>query len=47
MRTLGLEPEAIAFFDCLADIYREESGKDFPGVSEETFQFWQSAAHEG
>jgi Opioid growth factor receptor (OGFr) conserved region len=42
--TLGLETECTALFDCLADIYREESEKDFPGISYETFRFWQSAA---
>ncbi len=43
MRTLGLETEATAFFNCLVDIYREESAKDFPGISEETLRFWQAA----
>jgi Opioid growth factor receptor (OGFr) conserved region len=41
MRILGLETEAAALFDCLADIYREETEKDFPGISDETFGFWQ------
>jgi hypothetical protein len=45
MRIFGLEIEATAFFNCLADIYCEESSKDFPGISNETFRFWQSAAH--
>jgi hypothetical protein len=44
LRTLGLEAEAKAFFDCLLRIYCEESTKDLPGISEETFQFWQTAA---
>jgi hypothetical protein len=47
LRILGLETEVTAFFDCLAAIYREESTKAFPGISEETIRFWHSAAHEG
>jgi hypothetical protein len=47
LRILGLETEVTAFFDCLADIYREESTKAFPGISDETIRFWHSAAHEG
>jgi hypothetical protein len=42
LRTLGLETEATAFFNCLAGIYNEESVKEFPGISDETFRFWQS-----
>ncbi len=45
LRLLGLEAEAIAFFECLADIYRVESAKQAPGISDETFSFWQAAAH--
>jgi Opioid growth factor receptor (OGFr) conserved region len=44
LRLLGLEAEAAAFFDCLADIYRVESAKATPGISGETFAFWQAAA---
>ena len=44
LRLLGLEPEAAAFFDCLADIYGDESVKTSPRISQETFNFWQSAA---
>jgi hypothetical protein len=43
MRILGLETEAGAFFNCLADIYRE----NYEGISDGTFRFWQSAAREG
>jgi hypothetical protein len=43
LRILGLEAEAAAFFDCLADIYDEELAKDFPGISDETLRFWQCA----
>ncbi len=44
LRLLGLEAEAAAFFECLADIYRVESGKATPGISEETFYFWQRSS---
>jgi Opioid growth factor receptor (OGFr) conserved region len=45
LRLLGLEPEATAFFTCLADIYRVELAKAGPGISDETFTFWKAAAH--
>jgi hypothetical protein len=44
LKLLGLESEADAFFECLADIYRVESAKAVPKISEVTFRFWQSAA---
>ena len=44
LRLLGLEAEAAAFFECLANIYRLESAKTTPRISEETFAFWQAAA---
>ena len=47
LRTLGLENEAAAFFDCLAKLYAKESIKDFPGISDESFRFWKSATHRG
>jgi hypothetical protein len=31
----------------MADIYRQESTQDFPGISEEAFSFWQVAVSEG
>jgi hypothetical protein len=40
LRLLGLEAEAAAFFDCLADMYRVESATETPGISEESFEFW-------
>ena len=40
LRLLGLEAEAAAFFECLADIYRVESAKENPGISEGAFNFW-------
>jgi hypothetical protein len=45
MRTLGLETQATALFNCFADIYSEEKSKDFPAISVDTFRFWQSAVH--
>lgn len=49
--TLGLEEEALAFYNCLEDIYTVESAKSSPGISEATLSFWQRAAnvkpHEG
>jgi hypothetical protein len=48
---LGLEEEARAFCECLKDIYRAESAKSSPGISEVTVSFWQRAVnvkpHEG
>jgi hypothetical protein len=45
LRLLGLEAEAVALFECLADIYREEAAKADRGISEETLQFWWSAVY--
>jgi hypothetical protein len=44
LRTLGLELEAKALFNCLVNIYEDEKGKALPAISTETFWFWQSAA---
>ena len=43
MRILGLRAEATAFFACLVEIYSEETAKDFPGISDESFRFWKDA----
>jgi len=43
LRYLGLDAEAVALFDCLADIYAEESPNERPRISKETFTFWRSA----
>ena len=43
LRTLGLEREAAAFFECLAGIYEGQPARLRP-ISEETFGYWQSAA---
>jgi hypothetical protein len=43
LRLLGLEAEAAAFFECLADIHHGEAQKAEPGISAETLTFWQAA----
>jgi hypothetical protein len=43
LRLLGLEAEAAAFFECLADIHHGEAQKAQPGISAETLTFWQAA----
>jgi hypothetical protein len=43
LRLLGLEAEATAFFDCLADIHHGEAQKAEPGISAETLTFWRAA----
>ena len=40
---LGLEAEAKAFFDCLAEIYEDEQNKPMPAISEETMPYWREA----
>jgi len=45
--TLGLEEEALAFYDCLEDIYGAECAKSSPDISEATFSFWQRAVNVG
>jgi len=47
LRLLGLEQEARAFFDCLAEIYASERRKPRPGITERTFEFWQNACGAG
>jgi hypothetical protein len=39
MDTLGLEKQARAFFDALADVYAEYRHD----IGEETFRYWQDA----
>lgn len=46
LHLLGLEPEALAFFGCLADIYAVEGRKPKPAISARTFRFWRSAAED-
>ena len=41
---LGLEPEAKAFFGCLAEIYEDEQNKPIPAISDETTGYWRKAA---
>jgi Opioid growth factor receptor (OGFr) conserved region len=45
MTTLGLEEEAIAFFQCLEALYRLKPDEREPQISEETFHYWQSAVN--
>jgi hypothetical protein len=45
LMTLGLEEEARAFYDCLEDIYRAESTRSNPGISEATVSFWRRAVN--
>jgi hypothetical protein len=40
---LGLNREANDLFRTLEEIYRNEERKEFPGISEDTFRFWQGA----
>ena len=42
-RIVGLETEATAFFNCLADICQQESMNAVPSITEATFCFWKSA----
>lgn len=44
LKLLGLEAESAAFFESLVEIHREEGAKADPGISEESFGFWESAA---
>jgi Opioid growth factor receptor (OGFr) conserved region len=43
---LGLEAEARAFFECLAQIYEEEERKPEPAITAETLAFWGEAVNE-
>jgi hypothetical protein len=40
---LGLEKEALAFFDCLQKLYDSERADTHSRITERTFQFWQDA----
>jgi Opioid growth factor receptor (OGFr) conserved region len=43
LTVLGLEPEAKAFFGCLAEIYGDEQNKPLPAISDETMAYWRKA----
>jgi Opioid growth factor receptor (OGFr) conserved region len=43
--TLGLEEEAIAFFQCLEALYRLKLDEQEPQISEGTFLYWRSAVN--
>jgi hypothetical protein len=44
LRALGLDADARAFFECLAEIYEDEKSKPLPAISDETFEYWRRAA---
>jgi hypothetical protein len=41
---LGLEAEAKAFLECLAEIYKAERKKPVPAISDDTMLYWRGAA---
>jgi opioid growth factor receptor-like protein len=41
---LGLQAEAKAFLECLAEIYKAELNKPAPAISDDTMLFWRGAA---
>jgi hypothetical protein len=43
LNVLGLEAEAKAFLECLAEIYQDEQSKPLPAISSETFEYWRRA----
>lgn len=43
LTVLGLEPEAKAFLECLAEIYEDEQNKPIAAISDETMMYWRSA----
>jgi hypothetical protein len=40
---LGLDAEAKAFLECLAEIYEDEQNKSVSAISDETMQYWREA----
>jgi hypothetical protein len=46
LKLLGLDEQADAFFGCLQELYKEESARERPRISPETFGFWADAARE-
>jgi Opioid growth factor receptor (OGFr) conserved region len=43
LTVLGLEAEAKAFRECLAEIYEDEQNKPLPAISDETMLYWREA----
>jgi hypothetical protein len=43
LSVLGLEAEATAFLECLAEIYEDEQNKPLPAISDETILYWREA----
>ena len=41
---LGLDAEAKAFLECLAEIYEDEQNKPSPAISNETMGYWRKAS---
>jgi hypothetical protein len=44
LTVLGLEAEAKAFLERLAEIYEDEQNKPLPAISDETMLYWKEAA---
>jgi hypothetical protein len=43
LTVLGLEAEAAAFLECLAEIYEDEQDKPLPAITDETMLYWREA----
>jgi hypothetical protein len=43
LTVLGLEAEAAAFLECLAEIYEDEQDKPLPAITDETMLYWRDA----
>ncbi len=43
LTVLGLEAEAKAFLERLAEIYEDEQNKPLPAISDETMLYWREA----
>jgi hypothetical protein len=43
LTVLGLEAAAMAFFDCLCEIYEDEQNKPLPAISDKTMRYWKEA----
>ena len=43
LTVLGLEAEAKAFLECLAEFYEDEQNKLLPAISDETMLYWREA----
>jgi Opioid growth factor receptor (OGFr) conserved region len=43
LSVLGLEADAKAFLECLAEIYEDQQDKPMPAISDETMLYWREA----